>query len=332
MSWNLKKNFMQRQVLDFSAYQHSTESIKTQIPQFNCFQFLKLVDWFLDDEMQPVAVGKIVPGQRSNIHIQKPLAFLPIKFSKKEWEKTYWYRSILYRIKSVEGHFDSRNPESRCFERNRVWKARRVRPKFNTWLARSSKFPLQGFQCTIVWHSKNFLWLEIFRLMPRWTAANIFEQKVWFSGKNKNSCIYSPFLSLMYPLCKTLPKKWLKDALVLQKCWLGPGCGNSDGCSRKNRFWIWRHFIRKCTFCKKSASHDSDARDQAQQVSFPYVYTNVQKIQLFPCWIKCRHSLKEIGLFFKKNYTTLAFWQYRSINSARWGYFPGILSLNDVFR
>ena len=109
-------------------------------------------------------------------------------------------------------------------------------------------------------------------------AANgVGEQKFWFSAKFEKSCTFSFSPSSQFVMQETFLKKLLLSAaLQLQTCWVKPHCEKISGLFWKSRIWLTKH-VMDIQLLAHRAYQKCVAKNQAQQSSFPYVFTSTKK-------------------------------------------------------
>ena len=124
-------------------------------------------------------------------------------------------------------------------------------------------------------------------------------------------------------------KKLFNDALQLQKCWLRHW-------SKKVRqlFWkesnlnieTWYEYANDDIF----ASQGCATRNQNHQLSLPYVFTSIIKVDWYFDERNAATDHWERQVCFQEKLDN--FWLYRSIKFAMQDYFPGTLSLRDLLQ
>ena len=130
MSWNLKKNHMHMQVLEFSANRISTESNWNYCFSVETNQNSKLSCRNLEGRRQPAALEKeSVLVKRSIIHKHNFWPSGESNFRRNAEKKTYVFSILFNRDIFFDWGLDGRISDS-CFEENWVQLSRGIKAKF----------------------------------------------------------------------------------------------------------------------------------------------------------------------------------------------------------
>ena len=160
---------------------------------------VKSVDWYLDEEMQPVALKKMINFfmvKHHTIYITNGNLDLS-KFKRKNGKQRYRHWNALYEHNFVDWGLGRRNTDS-CSERDRTWLSKRIVPIFSSRQIQTLTFPLQGTKCT-VWQTRNSLGVKNFHWYPyEWKVAGVHEKQMFKSQEIKTLLHYQVNLVQSY--------------------------------------------------------------------------------------------------------------------------------------